>query len=80
LFCWRTGGGRGRETRVEGGVLSVCPCQRSIALQLLQDLADDEGVGVVQASDEGCFVPLAGPDALDGVDDAPDELEQVVLE
>ena len=38
-------------------------------LELLQDLADDEGFSIVESGGEGGFVPLAGPDALDGVDD-----------
>ena len=42
-----------------------------LALQLFQDLADDEGAVGINAGSEGGLVPLASPDALDGLDDAP---------
>jgi hypothetical protein len=47
---------------------------------LLQDLADNEGISVVQSGGEGGFVALAGPDALDGVDYAPVALLELTKE
>ena len=45
---------------------------------MLQDFADDEGAVGVYAGGEGCFVALAGPDALDGIDDAPAALLELI--
>jgi hypothetical protein len=72
----------GTVVRVSDVVDSALPsrwkCLPIFALWLFQNLVHDERVRLVQASRQRCLVALAGPDALDGVDDAPATLFQLV--